>query len=347
MNSLTASVAVVLGAGAVSWAGTALVIRRVRARGMLDVPNERSSHSVPTPRGGGLAIASTVCAGIGVAYFAGRLDGFMALSLLCGGGAVAGVGWLDDLRNVPARWRAMVHTIAAVCVVLALRGLPTVSLGAIGASPVVVPLGVSGSLIGVLFLVWMINLFNFMDGTDGLAATFAALASLLGAVFILDNTPPLRTVALLVAGASAGFAMWNWAPARIFMGDVASGFLGFVIGAMVLASERIAAPGRSPAILWLVILMPFLADATITLTRRVRRGHRWYAAHRLHAYQRLVQSGWSHAQVARGFAVLTTFLGATAWWAAGRPAYVMPAFVVAVASTVACYLWVERRRPLE
>jgi Fuc2NAc and GlcNAc transferase len=153
----------------------------------------------------------------------------------------------------------------------------------------------------------------------------------------------LAIITLLVAAASAGFLGWNWAPARIFMGDVGSGFLGYTFGTLALLSHR---SGAVSLTLWLLVLGVFLFDATVTLLRRMARGERWYQAHRSHAYQRLVQAGLSHAWVARLTLLVNLVLGALAWVAQTRHLTVAAAVLAGTVVLAVLYLAIERRRPM-
>jgi Fuc2NAc and GlcNAc transferase len=199
-------------------------------------------------------------------------------------------------------------------------------------------------VLAVLALVWLTNLYNFMDGIDGLAAGEAvAVAAAGGALLWSSGEAGLASVAWTTGAASAGFLLWNWPPARIFMGDVGSGFLGFLFGALALASDR---SGAAPAWLWLVLLGAFVGDATLTLARRA-----WYReplalAHRKHAYQRLVQSGLSHRAATCSVLSLTLVLAILGSLALRRPAAAGAAGGVAVALVLLAYAAVERRRPM-
>jgi Fuc2NAc and GlcNAc transferase len=312
-------------------AASALITGIVRAyavrSSLLDVPNERSLHAAPNPRGGGVAIVLITLAGLAGLAALGIVAAPVALTLVGGGGLVACVGWLDDRRGVSARARAVVHVLAAAWAVAWIWGELT-----------------PASILGALGIVWAINLYNFMDGIDGLAAGEAVSAGVIGGGLLLAaGDATLALVALLVAAAAAGFLGWNWAPARIFMGDVGSGFLGYTFGTLALLSHR---SGSVPLILWLLVLGVFLFDATLTLLRRMARGERWYEAHRSHAYQRMVQAGSSHARVTRLAMLVTLGLGALAWLAqAGRLSAATAALAGTVVLTV-LYLAIERRRPM-
>jgi Fuc2NAc and GlcNAc transferase len=317
---------------------SAVVLRYVRARGVLDVPGERSSHAVPTPRGGGLAIVAVVLGGVAVLFATGRLSLPLGMALLVGGALVASIGWIDDLRGVSARLRLAVHTLAAIWAVAWLGGLPSLVVGSDA-----VRLGAAGVVLAGLAIVWAINLYNFMDGIDGLAAAEAAVVALAAAAFLARRDASLAAVAAIVAGAAIGFLPWNWQRARIFMGDVGSGFLGFVLATLALASEN---GGAMPALAWLLLLGVFFTDATVTLVRRALRRERWYAAHREHAYQRATRAGWSHGQVTSAVVLLDLGLAIPTWLSIRRPELLLPMLLLATLALVGVYFLVERRRPM-
>lgn len=333
-------VAMVLGSTAfLASVGLAGLVRRYAlARALLDIPNERSSHSAPTPRGGGLAIVVVVLVGLVALALAGWVGPRVAAALTGGGGMVAAVGWLDDRRGVSAAGRLTVHAAAAAWTVAWLRGLPDLTVGA-GS----VHLGPAGSLLAVLAIAWATNLYNFMDGIDGLAAAEAVIVGLVATLLLSTREPSLALVAILVLAAAAGFLFWNWPPARLFMGDVGSGFLGFLFGALAVASENARA---LPALLWLVLLGPFFVDATLTLLRRMVRGERWLTAHRSHAYQRAVQAGWSHGRVTGVVIGLSAVLGVLGSFAARDPALLGAVLAAACGILGALYVVIERWRPM-
>ncbi len=327
-------------AAAASLALTGVVRRYALARAVLDVPNARSSHTVPTPRGGGLAVAAVVLGGTLAAAAAGRTPWRVAAAVAGGGALVAWIGWRDDRRHVAAPVRAAVHLVAAVWAVAWLGGLPAMALG--GGR---VALGAAGGALAALGVVWCVNLYNFMDGIDGIAGTEAVTtAGAFGAILLAAGGESLGIPWLLVAGASAGFLYWNRPRARIFMGDVGSGFLGYVLAVLALATENArSAPGVA---LLTLLLAVFVVDATVTLARRVARGERWAEAHRSHAYQRAVQSGMTHGQVTLAVLAANAALAALAWRAAGHPGRTLPALAAGLALAALLYLAVERRRPM-
>jgi len=269
---------------------TGVVRRQALSRGVLDVPNERSSHGKATPRGGGAAIVLVVSAAILLAS-RGSLDQRLALALLAGGIPVALVGFMDDRQSVPAHFRIIVHLAAAVWAVACLGGLPPLLIGTH-----LTHLGWAGDFLAVLGIVWTLNLFNFMDGIDGIAASEAAFVAVAGSVLCLPKggSPGVVSVGFLLGAGCAGFLLWNWPPARIFMGDVGSGYLGYAIAVCALAAAR----DNSAAVwVWLILGGAFFVDATVTLVRRLSRGERVYEAHRSHAYQWLSRRWGSHRRV--------------------------------------------------
>ncbi|HET7189206.1 MAG TPA: glycosyltransferase family 4 protein [Gemmatimonadaceae bacterium] len=314
------------------------MLRYAIRRDILDHPNERSSHVRATPRGGGVGIVATVEGLLVVATLAGLMP-LRLLAAVGGGGAlVAAVGWIDDQRGLSARTRASIHFVAAVWAVTWLRGVPIVTLGAH-----VWHVGPLGAILAVIGIVWATNLFNFMDGIDGIAGSEAAVTGLAAAIMLSAVASDLAIAFILVAGASAGFLRWNWMPARIFMGDAGSGYLGFVLAVLALAAQNaevLALP------LSLVLYGVFVMDATTTLLRRVLAGERWYGAHRSHAYQRAVQAGASHAAVTTGVVVLNMALVACVVIAQRNAEAAVPALGVAIALVVVAYLVVERVRPM-
>lgn len=292
----TRAVAVFVAAGLLAALATGALRRVALRRGLLDHPNARSSHSTPTPRGGGLSIAAVWLAWTAASAFVAGADPVAAAGIGIGAALVAAVGFADDHRHVPAAIRFAVHVVAVAIAVWALGG---VALGALDRS---VAHGFVQAF-AVVACVWFVNLFNFMDGIDGIAASESATVSLGAAwlTWLLDGPAWLTTSWLVLAGGSVGFLAHNWPPARIFMGDVGSGFLGFAIGALLVASTHVAGFTVWTA---LILVAAFSADATVTLVRRAARGEKWYAAHRSHAYQHLARRWRSHRTVTLLFIAL-------------------------------------------
>lgn len=275
---------------------TGLMRRYALSRQLLDRPNERSSHSVPVPRGGGVAIVVAFLVGL---LLMGEGASFAAIVALSGAGIGVGVvGFVDDHGHIAARWRLVAHFLCATWILYWI-GIP--HLGWMGGT---VDLGAMGAVLAALYLVWMLNLYNFMDGIDGIAGVEALIVGAGGtALYWLAGLPLAGDVGLpaLLAAAALGFLAWNFPPAKIFMGDAGSGFLGLMLGAFSLQ----AAVAR-PVLFWcwLVLLGVFIVDATVTLIRRLLRGERVYQAHRSHAYQHASRYFGAHRPVTLAVAAI-------------------------------------------
>ena len=295
----TAFLAILLSGLVLSCGLTALARRYALFTQLLDHPNERSSHSVPTPRGGGVAIVASfllLVMGLGVA---GKIESGLCFALLGSGLIVATLGFVDDLGHVSARWRFLGHAASAAWVLFWMGPLPPVPI--LGLT---INLGLGAVLLSALHLVWSINLFNFMDGIDGLASLEAIGVSLGGAlVWWLVQPAGDWPVALLFAACVAGFLVWNFPPARIFMGDAGSGFLGLVVALLALWSARTEAHLFWA---WFILGGCFMVDATTTLVRRVKRGERFHVAHRSHAYQYAARRHASHKAVSLAVLAINT-----------------------------------------
>jgi Fuc2NAc and GlcNAc transferase len=284
---------------------TGALRRYALARSLIDIPNARSSHSVPTPRGGGVAIVLSFLLGLPLLATMGLLAWPLAWALLGSGGGVAVLGFLDDHGHIAARWRLLGHFAAAIWALFWLGGLPPMVVFGF-----TVDLGWFGHTLAAVYLVWLLNLYNFMDGIDGIASVEAIFVCLGGALsyILLDiagSTQPTEfVVPLLLAAAVAGFLFWNFPPARIFMGDAGSGFLGITLGVLSLQAAWVA-----PQLLWswLIMLGVFIADATFTLLRRLIRGDKVYEAHRSHAYQYASRLFGGHLPVTLAVAALNLF----------------------------------------
>ena len=330
--------AFILGAAVLSW----LLASRVRLYALdrlLDIPNERSSHTSPTPRGGGLAIAVTVVGGVVLAAMLGWIAWDLAIALGGGGAMIAAVGWIDDHRSLSALTRFAVQFTSAGWAIFWVGGLPSLSLGNAG-----VELGLAGTILGVIGIVWAINLYNFVDGIDGLAAGEAISTGVIGGLILVAmGHYGLAMVAFLIAAANAGFLPLNWAPAKLFMGDVGSGMLGYLFAVLAIASEN---AGAVPLLIWVLLLGAFVFDATVTLCRRIAHGERWYHAHHSHAYQRMVQAGRSHAQVSTMILLINLVLAILAIVAWLRPTFFFISMGAGALLLSIAYLSVERIRPM-
>jgi Fuc2NAc and GlcNAc transferase len=297
-----------------------LVLLAARWAGLLDHPNERSSHRRVTPRGGGLAVAAGLAAALAVVNaFGGER---VPAAVLAGAGLVAALGLADDRFRLPALPRLVGHVAAALLALGSTGGLARFPLPA----PLDVGTGPLAIALGVLWIVAVLNFYNFMDGIDGLAAAQAVVTGIALAVALPGPAAPLGAA---VAGGGAGFLIYNRPPARIFLGDVGSGLLGYTLAvAPFLAPSDVR--GRA-VLLTATSLALFLFDATSCLIRRAARGDRWYEAHREHAYQRwAARSG--HAAVTGGLTALAVVATAAALLAFARPAWAWAGLAVAGAA---------------
>lgn len=321
-----------------AWIGTALV-RRYGTKKLLDVPNERSSHDRPVPRGGGAAIVLAFLAGAAALAWQGSMPGTLPAALIVGGGLVAAVGFWDDHVDLPARLRFALHVAAAVWSVALLGPVQQVPLGATTwTAPAWLAWPVS-----IVATVWLLNLYNFMDGIDGIAAGEAVCVSL--AVLLIAHLVGVELPGLaLLAAAAAGFLVLNWPPARIFMGDAGSGFLGYAFAAYLLFAAN---EDARLLWVWIIVLGLFWVDATVTLVRRLVAGQRWYAAHRSHAYQHAAQRFGGHLPVTLAVVAIDLLvLAPLAAAAAIRPdlAYICAALTVAALVALALALGAGRTR---
>ena len=270
----------------VSWAAVRMLIPVLRSR-VVDEPNERSSHSVPTPRGGGLGVIAGVAAGVCVGFWAGFEvgPGWYWCCVL----SAAAIGLADDTRGgLSPGFRLLAQLILAGVAVGCSGPLLRVPLPA----PLNLDLGLLGYVAGMIWIVGVINIYNFLDGIDGYASVQGIIAALGSALIIGGAAQP---VGVAVAGACAGFLVFNWHPARVFLGDVGSGFLGAVLALLPFTVPPVE---RGSALLVVALcLWFFLADGALTLALRAARKERLWEAHRNHLYQRLVRTGWGHDQV--------------------------------------------------
>jgi UDP-N-acetylmuramyl pentapeptide phosphotransferase/UDP-N-acetylglucosamine-1-phosphate transferase len=249
---------------------------------MMVIPNNRSLHDIPTPKGGGLAIVLSWYIGITVLFFLGVVEKTLFYALLCGV-LLAAVSLIDDIKGLRPAIRLIIHFMTALAAFYFLNGLRPLVLPEIhfNYNYIVYPLTIIG-------MVWFINLFNFMDGVDGFASVEAmAISSVL---FIMS----WNLVNILLISSVLGFLYWNWPKARIFMGDVGSTQLGFILVVIGIYYHNTF---EFSILNWIMLSSPFWFDATLTLLRRWRNHEKLSEAHRKHVYQRLVQSGYSHEQV--------------------------------------------------
>lgn len=305
-------------------------------KNVLDIPNHRSSHTVPTPRGGGIAMVLVYL--FSLAYQLNQ-NGFSdeQLALMIGGGIIAFTGFLDDHHSLSARWRLLVQVVISVFMVLSAGELPTVNILDRAVHPDVVAYPVL-----VLTLVWMTNLYNFMDGIDGLAGIeVVSVCLIISTIYHLTGfTPNDGNAVLLLAASAGGFLVWNFPPAKIFMGDVGSGFIGLLLGGLML---RDAAKEPKYLFVWLILLAVFIVDATMTLLYRIYMKERFYEAHKTHAFQYASRMMGSHKKVTISVVCINLlWLSPIALLVAKDWVEEIPGFFIAYVPIIV--LWVRVRR---
>jgi UDP-GlcNAc:undecaprenyl-phosphate GlcNAc-1-phosphate transferase len=285
-----------------------------------DKPNQRSLHSTPVPRCGGAAVMLGFIVG-SLLFFSGQIAILLLLAI-----ALSAISFLDDWRGLSALVRLVVHVMsAAFFVYLFLSGTALPGLLLIGTA-----------------IVWMTNLYNFMDGSDGLAGGMTVSGfGFLGIAAYLGNDMALALAAWSIAAAALAFLAYNFHPARIFMGDAGSIPLGFLAAALGLLGWH---RGLWPLWYPIAVFAPFVADASVTLARRVLRGERFWHAHRSHYYQRLVQMGWGHRRTALTEYALMLACGIASLLSLGQPLYFQAAVVIAIGIVLLCLaLWIDAR----
>lgn len=264
---------------------------------MLDIPNPRSSHTAPTPRGGGISIVFCFLASVLFLLFYKLISPSIALALSGGGAFTALIGFLDDRKGISEKWRLLAHFIASAFVVYSFGSMPTIDIFYWSMSS-----GFVANILAVLYLVWMLNLYNFMDGIDGIAAVEAITVCFGGALlyyFLGDYSAMLLPLSL--AAAVTGFLFWNFPPAKIFMGDVGSGFLGLILGVLSIQAALIKANFFWA---WMILLGVFIVDATVTLLFRGISREVIFEAHCSHAYQHASRYYSKHLPVTFGVLVI-------------------------------------------
>lgn len=328
----------------VSTAGSFLLTGLVRSyamrAGVLDRPSARSSHSIPTPRGGGLAILTAATIAIALGGIVKVVDLGDAITLGLGAWSLALLGWIDDHRSLRASTRLLVQFAVAGWTLFRFGGLPVASVGVW-----TLHLHWFGYLAGTLGLVWSINLFNFMDGIDALAGSQAALIFItVGLLLIGRGDASLGMASCILGTAAIGFLPWNWPPAKIFLGDVGSAPIGYLVAALAVAAEN---KGEVPLVVVALVSAVFIVDATVTLVRRLLRRERLSEAHRSHAYQRLARALGSHGRVSFWAAVETSVFAALGAVVVENPSLFLPAALFTLLIAGASVVYAEVRAPMD
>ncbi len=265
-----------------SWALTYAVKEIAIKKSLVDIPNDRSSHTIPTPHGGGIAIAATWFLGISYLYHIDDIDSSLYFALMAGM-IISIVSYFDDLHELSAKLRIAVQGSVAILGLYLLGGFHSIDLGLFSLDNQLIT-----NTFAFFMIIWFINLYNFLDGIDGYAGTEAIFLGAAG--FFLFGGDHF----LVLIAAVSGFLVWNWHKAKIFMGDVGSTLLGYNVA---IFTVYYANQESSNLWLWIILFGLFWFDATLTLFRRYKNGEKLSLAHKKHAYQRLTQSAWSHSKV--------------------------------------------------
>lgn len=331
MNGMAvlAPAALVLSYLSVMW-----VRRWAQRRAILAVPNVRSLHDRPMPQGGGLAITAITLSGFLLyATITQAWTWRVTLAYLVGALVVAIVSWVDDLRTLPVGVRLLAHSLAALCIILGVGSWHVLSLPYLGE----IDLGWLGPLFTFIWIVGLTNAYNFMDGIDGIAGSQAVIAGMGWAVLgWLADLPIASVLGLLLACTSLGFLGHNWPPARIFMGDVGSAFLGYSLAVLPTA----AVPFETRMVITGALLVwPFIFDTAFTFIRRVLKRENVFSAHRSHLYQRLIIAGRSHRFVTLLyiFLAMTGVVMAVIWVEWGTNVAIL------VLASLSLFLWIYIR----
>lgn len=303
--------------------------------GIMDEPNHRTSHQHNTPRGGGVIFVLLWLSAVVLTYFS-KITAYETMRVLVIPTLlVAFVSFVDDYFKIRRRYRLISHFIAASLVLY----LMTAQMSFVGST-----LGLLTLFILTFYIVWSVNLFNFMDGLDGLASVqsiFIFFTS--GCLLYIKGQNDLAFLSCLLSFSVLGFLVWNWPSAEIFMGDVGSTSLGLIYAIFTILSAKRAA---LPIIIYLMLALPFIFDATMTLMRRAFAGAKWYEAHNQHAFQRLYHAGWSHKKVLCGLISLnimgTLFVVMSVYF----PKYLYSYFIFDLLMVSYVYYVIECVRPM-
>ena len=288
-------------------------------KSILDIPNERSSHTIPTPRGGGLAIILGFF--LALFIFKDEIDDRLFYSLFCVVPIVI-VSLIDDIKPISSLIRALTQSFSAILALYFLGGVGEIDFILFSID------GVLANILAFISIFWVTNLYNFLDGIDGYAS-IQTITMGIGLYVFFSNPLGLAIISL-----SLGFLIFNWDKASIFMGDVGSASLGFIFSIFIFYDTS-----NANIFIWLILLSLFWVDATITLIRRFINREKFTQAHKKHAYQRLVQYGYRHSQVvskALIFNLIFLFL-----------LYILPifwVFILNILSLISIYFWIETKK---
>lgn len=328
MTSIIVFVALFL----ISFITTWLVKRIAIKKAILDIPNERSSHSVPTPRGGGIAIVISIYIGLIWLFIQNLISQNLFYALLCGIILVI-IGILDDIYNLSPKIRFIAQILSTSLALYFLGGLQSFNLGF---TSIQAPLVLS--IISVIGIVWFINLYNFIDGIDGYASAEAIFIG--GAMYFITKSE----IALILISTTLGFLPWNWQKAKIFMGDVGSTTLGFFLAILAIYFQN---NNEFSLINWMILTSVFWFDATFTLFRRWKNKEKLSEAHKKHAYQRIVQAGFSHQKTVIYAIITNLILFSIILINIKSPKFLIPAFIIDLIFLFLITKSIDKKKPFK
>jgi Fuc2NAc and GlcNAc transferase len=305
----------------------------LRAR-ILDVPVSRSAHSSPVPLGGGVVLVFLFLLGVSHYVIAGLLPFAVGMAML-GALAVGFVGLLDDISELKISVRIVLQVLAALWSLSWLGGVPAIGVLGWAFGP---SLGLN--IVGGIALVWLLNLYNFMDGIDGIAGIELVFVNAMSLILVINSGEDgVALLSQLLMVLALGFLVWNWAPAKIFMGDVGSSFIGFTLGLIAIMSLQ---QQTMTVWTWVILLGVFITDATVTLVRRCIAGEKWYLGHACHAYQKAAKRFNSHGKVSIVITGINLiWLAPMAWWSIKQPELGVVSAAVAVVPLILLAVWLE------
>lgn len=308
-------------------------------KNILDHPNYRSSHLYPVPRGGGVVFPILWFVVLVFLYFNDFIGKLFLFAFIPPIGLISFISFLDDKYQIAVRYRFLAHIVAALYILFVIGSFSSLDLGII-----VIHWYWFGYIFTMLALLWSTNLFNFMDGIDGIAAIEALFVFGVGGYFVwCAGGNDLALMIWAMAAIVLGFLLWNKPPAKIFMGDVGSTVLGFLVALFAIMGEK---KYNVPALLWVMLYGVFWFDATVTLIRRLINGDKVYEAHLLHAFHRLSSQNWSHREILLGVIAINIVIVLLSLLAFYFPRYMLTAFSGEVVMLIVIYLLIEKVRPM-
>ena len=301
-------------------------------KSIIDIPNDRSSHATPTPRGGGLAVVAAFFIGLTYCFFIGQIDKSLFYALLSGIPLTL-IGLADDIVSLKPGVRFLVQFICAGLALFFLGGLQFLQLGACNLKIIWL-----FTPVAFIAIIWSINLFNFLDGIDGYIGSEIIFLGL--GIFLLTGD----NIGILLATSVGGFLIWNWPKAKIFMGDVGSTFLGFAIAIIAIHHQNTHVASMS---VWLILTSVFWFDATLTIFRRTNNKEKLSQAHKKHAFQRIVQAGWSHQSVVFGAFLLNLMGFGLAWLSKEFTNFSLVFLGIDILVLFIVLKWIDRKKPFD